>query len=56
MSSLALLLIGPGRFSFDAGMAPELIAALDRINPSTESEQPSHAGALTPAAIPVKAD
>jgi putative oxidoreductase len=53
--SLALLLIGPGRFSFDAGMGPELIAGLDRSNTSTGSEWAPRSGAQIPAAIPVEA-
>ena len=53
--SLALLLNGPGRFSFDAGMGPELIANLDRSSSSSESDRPARFGALTPAAIPVEA-
>ena len=53
--SLALLLIGPGRFSFDAGMAPELIAGMETSNSSFESEWAERSGSLTPLAIPVKA-
>jgi putative oxidoreductase len=53
--SLALLLNGPGRFSFDAGMGPELIAGLDRATPSTSPEWPTRSVALTAAAIPVEA-
>ena len=52
--SLALLLIGPGRFSFDAGMAPDLIASLEAATPTLESEWTQGTGALTPAPIPVK--
>jgi len=50
--SLALLLNGPGRFSFDAGMGPELIAGLDHSIPSTSS---APSVVLTAAAIPVEA-
>ena len=52
--SLALLLIGPGRFSFDAGMAPELIAGLEAASPRFASEQGQASSSLTPVAIPVK--
>ena len=52
--SLALLFNGPGRFSFDAGMAPELIAGLDRGTPSTSSAWPARSVALSAAAIPVE--
>ena len=51
--SLALLLTGPGRFSFDAAMGAELLAAIDRNNPSTASDGTKLTGALTPAAIAV---
>ncbi len=50
--SLALLLNGPGRFSFDAGMAPELIASLNPNSSASEAEQPGRFGQLTPAPIP----
>ena len=53
--SLALLLIGPGRFSFDAGMAPELIAGMEASSPSFESGRAERSGSLTPVAIPVEA-
>lgn len=53
--SLALLLIGPGRFSFDAGMGPDLIAGLDGSRSSTASEWVAPANALTPATITVEA-
>lgn len=45
--SLAILLIGPGRFSFDAGMAPLLLG--------NAAEGPDRQGATTlqPASIPV---
>jgi putative oxidoreductase len=52
--SLALLLNGPGRFSFDAGMGPELIAGLDRGNPAADAAWPAPSGGLTAAAIPVE--
>jgi putative oxidoreductase len=50
--SLALLCNGPGRFSFDAGMAPAL---LDDLSASVDSdaEQASAAGAVL-AAVPVE--
>ena len=51
--SLALLLNGPGRFSFDAGMGPELISGIGDSIPSSESDMPS-SGTLIPAAIPVE--
>lgn len=53
--SLALLLNGPGRFSFDAGMAPELIAALDSSESSSESGWAESTGELIPVAIAVEA-
>jgi len=49
--SLAVLLIGPGRFSFDAGMAPEALLAIQPLGPSQEHTKDPVAGALTP--IPV---
>jgi putative oxidoreductase len=52
--SLALLLNGPGRFSFDAGMGPELIASLDQATPAADAAWPSSSASLTPAAIPVE--
>jgi putative oxidoreductase len=51
--SLALLLNGPGRFSFDAGMGPELISGFGNSISSSESDMPS-SGTLIPAAIPVE--
>jgi putative oxidoreductase len=51
--SLALLLNGPGRFSFDAGMGPELISGFANSISSSESDMPS-SGTLIPAAIPVE--
>jgi putative oxidoreductase len=53
--SLALLLNGPGRFSFDAAMGPELIAGIGANNPSPESAIGSNSGTLIPAPIPVEA-
>jgi hypothetical protein len=50
-----LLLNGPGRFSFDAGMGPELIAGLDRDSSSSETDLPGRFGAMTPAVIPLEA-
>jgi len=52
--ALALLLNGPGRFSFDAAMGPELISGIGASNPSPESGVAT-SGALIPAAIPVEA-
>jgi hypothetical protein len=52
--SLALLLNGPGRFSFDAGMGPELIASLDQATPAADAAWPSSSASLTPSAIPVE--
>lgn len=53
--SLALLLNGPGRFSFDAGMAPELIAKIDSNSPSAQSDWASHSGTVPQTPIPVEA-
>jgi putative oxidoreductase len=53
--SLAILLNGPGRFSFDAGIGPELISSIERSNPSAESEWSASPGTMTPAAVPVEA-
>ncbi|MEB3201301.1 MAG: DoxX family protein [Synechococcus sp.] len=53
--SLALLLNGPGRFSFDAGMAPELLAGLDSADAARESAWASSSNGPTPAAIAVEA-
>ena len=52
--SLALLLVGPGRFSFDAGMAAELIADSTQAAPDRSIESPSLVAALAPVAIPVQ--
>ena len=53
--SLALLLNGPGRFSFDAAMGPELIAGIGASGPCPESAMASSSGTLIPAPIPVEA-
>ena len=53
--SLALLLNELGRFSFDAGMGNQLISGLDQGGGAPETDQPDGFGALTPAAISVKA-
>jgi putative oxidoreductase len=53
--SLALLLNGPGRFSIDASMGPELISGIGGGNPSPESAMASSSGTLIPAPIPVEA-
>jgi putative oxidoreductase len=53
--SLALLLNGPGRCFFDVGMGSELISGLDQGGAAPETDQPDGFGALTPAAISVKA-
>jgi putative oxidoreductase len=53
--SLALLLNGAGRFSFDAGMAPELISGIGGGKHPDESAMESSPGSLIPAAIPVEA-
>jgi len=45
--SLGILLNGPGRFSFDAGMAPALLTP-------TEAEPWGTGTALQPVAIPVE--
>ena len=49
--SLALLFNGPGRFSFDAGMVPELLAGV----PATEAAERGSAAGLTPATVAVEA-
>lgn len=51
--SLALLFNGPGRFSFDAGMAPELLAGLASKTVSESADGTQPAGVLTAAAITV---
>jgi len=53
--SLAILLIGPGRFSFDAAIGPELISGIKASKPSPESEWSDDPGTMTPAAVPVEA-
>lgn len=51
--SLALLLVGPGRFSFDAGMLPGLLAQSSaRVKPET-SVQTDVTSGLTPAYVPI---
>jgi len=52
--SLALLLIGPGRFSFDAGMAPEAMAAIQaagRSESGSETGIPAMAAELATATV-----
>lgn len=54
--SLALLLVGPGRFSFDAGMAPEVVAAITATGAADPDADPddlaSTAGlAMAPIAV-----
>lgn len=53
--SLALLLIGPGRFSFDAGIAAEALVGVGTVNRQTEqdNETQTRTGSLTPAPIAV---
>ena len=53
--SLALLLVGPGRFSFDAGMAPEALAAIRAMADGTASGSGNEeiSGGLMPAPITV---
>jgi putative oxidoreductase len=46
--SLALLLLGPGRLSFDAAIAADLIAAR-----AAEEQQDPEAGSLVPAYVAV---
>jgi len=53
--SLALLLNGPGRFSIDASMGPELISGIGGGNPSPESAMASSPGTLIPAPIHLEA-
>ena len=52
--SLALLFMGPGRFSFDAGMAPEVLMAIGTREQSREQAKETITGALIP--IPVATD
>jgi putative oxidoreductase len=47
--SLALLLTGPGRFSFDAAMGAELLAEVDRSSSSPSPEPMGFEAALAPA-------
>ncbi len=53
--SLALLLVGPGRFSFDAGMAPAALAAIRAMADGTASGSGNEeiSGGLMPAPITV---
>jgi putative oxidoreductase len=53
--SLALLFIGPGRFSFDAGIAAEALVEVGTVNRQTEqdNETQTRTGSLTPAPIAV---
>ncbi len=53
--SLALLFIGPGRFSFDAGIAAEALVGVGTVNRQTEqdNETQTRAESLTPAPIAV---
>ena len=53
--SLALLLIGPGRFSFDAGIAAEALMAFGSVTeqPDQGDEALARKGSLTPAPIAV---
>jgi putative oxidoreductase len=53
--SLALLFIGPGRFSFDAGIAAEALVEVGTVNRQTEqdNETQTRTGSLTPARIAV---
>ena len=53
--SLALLLVGPGRFSFDAGILPGLLAKpAVRIKPETSAQSTDTSG-MAPAYVPIKA-
>ena len=53
--SLALLLVGPGRFSFDAGMLTGLLVKQPvRIKPETSAASAGVSG-LAPAYVPIKA-
>jgi putative oxidoreductase len=52
--SLALLLNGPGRFSFDSGIGTELLTGLDRSPTCSASQDMKLTGAQTPAAIAVE--
>ena len=51
--SVALLLNGPGRFSFDAAMGPELISGIGVSKPSLEAGMAPSSSSLIPAAIPL---
>ena len=50
---MALLLNGPGRFSFDAAMGPELISGIGVSKPSLEAGMAPSSSSLIPAAIPL---
>lgn len=51
--SLALLLVGPGRFSFDAGMLPGLLSkSSTRVKLKTSVQTDAISG-LTPACVPI---
>lgn len=55
--SLGLLLIGPGRFSFDAGMAPEALAALEvsaRSGSQSDAETPGIPAGLASAPVAIE--
>jgi len=53
--SLALLLVGPGRFSFDAGMLPGLfVKRTVRVKPEISAPSEGISG-LTPAYVPINA-
>jgi putative oxidoreductase len=49
--SLALLLLGPGRFSFDAAIVADLIA-----EPASEDREDSQSGSLIPAYVAMSGD
>jgi putative oxidoreductase len=53
--SLALLFNGPGRFSFDAAMGPELISGIGGNDQSPGAGMASSSGTLIPVTIPVEA-
>jgi len=54
--SLALLLIGPGRFSFDAGMAPEALNAIQAMVKGQDQDNDSLAGTGSLIPQPVVVD
>lgn len=52
--SLAILLVGPGRFSFDAGMLPGLLAKSSaRTKPDTSAPLSEGISGLVPAYVPI---